>query len=72
LYGDKTETELSKAIETIKTMLDTMSPDEEYTDKDGNVKKKINKINFITDDSTNEFAQAVLALNELDKYKGKI
>jgi len=53
-------------------MLDTMSPDEEYTDKDGNVKKKINKINFITDDPTNEFAQAVLALNELDKYKGKI
>jgi hypothetical protein len=37
-------------------MLDTMTPDEEYTDKDGNVKIRENKINLITDDPTSEFA----------------
>ena len=57
LFGDKIESDVNKAVETIKIMLKTLSPGE--------------KINFITDSPGEELALAIKDLNESEEYKDK-
>lgn len=57
LFGDKVETDVDKAVDTIKVMLKTLSTGE--------------KINFITDNPGSELALAIKDLNESEEYKDK-
>lgn len=57
LFGDKVETDINRAVETIKTMLKTLSEND--------------KINFITDNPGSELAIAIKNLNESEEYKDK-
>ena len=57
LFGDKVETDVNKAVDTIKVMLKTLSTGD--------------KINFITDNPGSELALAIKNLNESEEYKNK-
>ena len=58
LYGDKIENNVDRALQTIKTMLKTLSPGE--------------KVNFITDNTGSELAIAIDNLNKSEEYKDRI
>jgi hypothetical protein len=72
LFGDKIETDVDKAIETIKIMLDTLSPDTVKINKNGEKEIVKNVINFITDNPGSELAIAINNLSKSEKYKDRI
>ena len=73
LFGDKVETDVDKAIQTIKVMLDNLSPDEVRTNPETGKEETIrNVISFITDNPGSELALAIDNLNKSEKYRDRI
>jgi len=72
LFGDKIETDVDRAIKTIKIMLDTLAPDTVKINKNGEKETVKNVINFITDTPGSELAIAIDNLTKSEKYKDRI